>query len=167
MSGPAPEHPPDDACTLVYAHSIESAHAIKSILDAANIRAFVVGDLGRGLYLKGASPYSINVLIPRSRYNEAVQVLHAAAKRAGEAGSLPIQRCHVCGYDMEGLKDKPLCPECGAEVIKYAELSRFMTLAPPPGDTPLFARMVSVLGMLVLAAVVVGGLVALGVLLFG
>ena len=42
------------------------------------------------------------------------------------------RHCIICAYDMQGLEGKEKCPECGANFNQLFELSRVMTIAPPP-----------------------------------
>ncbi|MCA9278145.1 MAG: hypothetical protein R3B58_08525 [Phycisphaerales bacterium] len=59
---------------------------------------------------------------------------HERAKARSDAG-----RCSRCGYDLHGLPDNTLCPECGAdEALRQALLADRVAARVPPGFVWMF-----------------------------
>ena len=162
---PSPPVPPvDDAIPVAFLPSGITANIVASILNESGVHAVVVGEHAAAAFGPAGTATSISVLVARSKYEEAVAILHAAAQDRIERMKLDSARhCMVCGYDMQGLEGKEKCPECGANFNQLYELSRVMTIAPPPRARTAAGDTASLVGCWIVIILIVVFVLALAI----
>ncbi len=144
--------PGDDAVPIAFLPSAFLAHIVAGVLRDSGVHAVVVGEHAAAAFGPAGTAMGISVLIPRSRYEQAVSILHEVAEdRITRVAADSARRCFVCGYDMRGLEGTDRCPECGTSISQLLELSRVMKIAPPPRPTHPVGAAVSMVGCVVIA----------------
>lgn len=123
-------HDPDQPVPLVLAPDDFEAQIIAEALNADGIHATVMGSHAQ--WLGSGSPLSsVNVMVRRAQRMEALIVLRrirAEAKGLSVPDDIPLRAvdeqgcCIVCAYDMAGLDQALVCPECGANLAEDAAI---------------------------------------------
>jgi hypothetical protein len=168
---PLPEPPtgravlsaPGDAVPVAYLPTSIAAHMVKCILEGAGIRAAVVGEHSANTLANLGPALTVTLLVSRGDFERAVKVLHETIVNRAPSDLSQVRECPICGYDLRGLESKERCPECGSQVGTYLDLRRHLTIAPrpvPAGSISFLSRAGAFIGLLILAAMVVIGLVA-------
>ena len=130
---PAKRKDPDQPVPLVLAPNEFEAQVIAEALNAEGIFATVMGSHGQ--WLGAGSPFSsVNVMVRRAQRMEALGVLR---RIRAEAKDMPLPpdaegvpqyafddegRCIVCSYDLTGLHNTLVCPECGTNFADDAHV---------------------------------------------
>lgn len=153
---------PDILVPLAEIPTESEAHILRSILEAAEIPAEVFGGTMRTVFVvAGFTPITISVR--RRDHDRGVDMLnelwgvHTGGKRALTRKGL----CPVCRYDMAGLDDENICPECGTDLVRLADLrynARIIPLdtGPNPGT-----QILATFGLVMLPALVLVALVSI------
>lgn len=115
---------PDQPVPLVLAPNDFEAQVISNALNAEGIRAMVAGSLGQAWIGAGNPLTPVSVIVKRADRMEALRLLRRMRAEANgkTIDDEPIRavdqvgKCVVCGYDMSGLDDTAVCPECGTNL---------------------------------------------------
>lgn len=184
QEGPPPRRPARGPLVPL-AHTTDPvrAHILCSVLEADGIDAYVLGEHAAAT-LAPVISMTVSVHVARDDYARGVESLtrrlpRGAAAPAGDHGpeTGPVtahagnaiaseqdlagpdaprpSRCPYCRYDLSGLEDPSVCPECGEEVPMIAGMVGAVTLAPPPGGTRLAERVGVGIALLAVAFVAV------------
>lgn len=143
---------------VAFAPNASVASLAASSLKSASIRTEIAGENASIIVSRRVmSPMAVSVLVMRRDYPRAVRVIRRAALADAEAArSRGVLACAKCGYDMAGLERHAICPECGGACRSDLSVYRFITIAPPPGQSSIVLTIGSALGWIVLAALVIG-----------
>jgi hypothetical protein len=116
---------PDQPVPLVLAPNDFEAQVISHALNAEGVRAMVAGSHGQ-VWAGPGNPLSpVSVIVKRADRMEALRVLRRLRAEANGKtidDDEPIRavdhvgKCIVCGYDMSGLDETAVCPECGTNL---------------------------------------------------
>ena len=140
------------------------ASVFASILEDRGIDTRVVGG-----HLEALGPMAvtrqIDLAVPEEQLDRAVEVLTGIAQEAGER-ELALNaegRCVMCGYDMNGITDKDVCPECGSNLRQLAERFRRQgyMLTATPGEPRIFTPTGRIFAILILIVFLVPMMVML------
>ena len=116
---------PNQPVPVVVAPNDFEAQVIAHALNAEGIKAMVAGSPGQ-VWAGPGNPLSpVSVIVVRQQRMEALRVLRrlrAEANGRSVDDETPLRavdltgKCVVCGYDMTGLEETLICPECGTNL---------------------------------------------------
>lgn len=148
----------DEPVRLLRTPREHQAQWIADELRESGIPAAVVGAHTSALVPLNGGMLPVWVMVPRRDYELAREAL--ATGVIGAPG-LPDEdtppSCRQCAYDLSGLADADLCPECGTPVGAVKEL--VYDFAPPP--TGQANRAIAVIASALTLVVILGGLLVI------